>query len=327
MIARAFERLWWQRERGLFAILLQPFAYGFRCVSSLRRWWLVKQQAAFSVPVVVVGNLSVGGNGKTPMIISLANRLKEHGFCPGIVSRGYGGIAPFYPMPVLADSKVTEVGDEPLLIVRKTGLPMVVSPKRVEAVQMLIEHYGCDLVLSDDGLQHYRMHRDLELVLISKESGLGNQQLLPAGPLREPLSRLQSVDFVLSAESSLLAKKGYTLKFKGFYYLDSGEAVTLECLRLQPLVAITAIAKPVRFFHLLRSMELSFEERCFNDHHFFSEEDLMVKDGYVVVTEKDAVKCHNFAKNVIVAAIDFVIEPSFWQDFIIKLENVRKKRV
>ncbi len=189
----------WTRT-GALTLLLLPLTLVFAAVSGLRRLayrlgWLAS--FAVGVPVVVVGNISAGGSGKTPLVIWLVNRLRAQGFRPGVVSRGYGGAARGC-VEVQPDSNPAEVGDEPLLIRFKTGAPVVIGRDRVAAARTLLaRHPGIDVIVSDDGLQHYRLQRDLELAVVDAASGLGNGWLLPAGPLREPASRLRSVDAVI----------------------------------------------------------------------------------------------------------------------------------
>lgn len=180
---------------------LIPLSGIYRTIISLRQFLYranFKKITKFSVPVIVVGNLTVGGTGKTPLVIWLAKLLQEQGYQPGIVSRGYGGRASQYPQWVNAQSDPTVVGDEAALIAQKTNCPMVVDPKRVRAIKTLLDKTNCNIVISDDGLQHYAMARDIEIVVIDGERGFGNEYCLPAGSLREPLSRLQKVDFIIS---------------------------------------------------------------------------------------------------------------------------------
>lgn len=324
MIRKALERCWWQKHKSLLAVLLLPLSWLFKLIIIVRRFVLSKQQRPFMIPVVVIGNLSVGGNGKTPMIISLANELQKIGLKVGIVSRGYGAKAKSFPLLVSTDSLVETVGDEPLLIVKKTACPLVISPNRVEAILHLQGAYSLDVVLCDDGLQHYRMHRDLELLLIGSPLGLGNECLLPAGPLREPKSRLQQVDFVLSNQRTYHAIKAYSIKLDKFYFLKDELELSIEQLKDKELTVVTAIAKPERFFLFLHNLGLSFSKRAFPDHYFFTKEDLSIKQGLILMSEKDAIKCQAFAENIVVVSINFVLEPAFWQDFINKLKDVHQ---
>jgi tetraacyldisaccharide 4'-kinase len=279
---------------------LLPLSWLFRGVVALRRMayrlgWLATLR--LPVPVIVVGNLTVGGTGKTPLTIWLAEFLKTAGFRPGIVSRGYGGRKQKRPLAVNVDSDPQEVGDEPVLIARQTGCPVYVFPRRAEAGLALLAATDCDILLADDGLQHYALARDVEIAVIDGERRFGNGQSLPAGPLREPVQRLGEVDLIVCRGR---AEEGeYALS------LALGDALNLqdETLR-KPLTdfiglkvrAIAGIGHPGRFFADLRAAGLNFEARAFPDHHRYSPEDLGLGDGAeILMTEKDAVKCRGFA--------------------------------
>ena len=324
---RALEKTWWQTRKTWFAYVLLPFVPFYWCVSRLRQAYLKRQQKSFLVPVVVIGNITVGGNGKTPFLIALAKALRQAGFSPGIVSRGYSAKTKTFPFVVRRDHSALLVGDEPLMLAKKTECPVVISPNRQEAINHLLANFPCDIVLSDDGLSHYAMHRDIEIILMDSQHQLGNQLLLPAGPLREPRQRLNAADFIVSDKASDFAKAAYTLKMSHLYFLQDNKPVSIEDLKGQPLTAISAIAKPTRFFKLLRSLGLAFTRRTFQDHHAFSQEDVKVDEGLILMTEKDAVKCIDFAENIVVLAIDFELAPAFWQDFSNTLSQKTKKRL
>lgn len=249
------------------------------------------------VPTIVVGNLTVGGTGKTPLTIWLAEFLKAQGFRPGIVSRGYGGAKLKAPLAVTADTDPRLAGDEPVLIARRTGCPVCVYPRRVEAARALLANTDCDLVIADDGLQHYALVRDLEIAVVDGARGFGNGHCLPAGPLREPPERLASVDLVVYSGQG--PEDGYVMALNG------DEAVNLRdetCRRLladfvgQPCQAMAGIGHPDRFFEHLRRHGLIVEGRAFPDHHAYRREDLDFAGALpLFMTEKDAVKCRAFA--------------------------------
>ncbi|MEH6467801.1 MAG: tetraacyldisaccharide 4'-kinase, partial [Porticoccus sp.] len=206
-ISTFLEQAWYRRSS--WVLLLVPLSWLFRAVVTVRRYYQqkVKPNPSLSVPVIVVGNISVGGTGKTPLLLALASHLKEQGYRPGVISRGYGGSASGYPILVSAESIAAEVGDEPLLLA--SACPVVVDPDRYRAAKSLLEQTDCDLILSDDGLQHYRLPRDIEIAVVDGERGFGNGQCLPAGPLREPVSRLQYFDFILTnGHSSNVSAEG-----------------------------------------------------------------------------------------------------------------------
>ena len=249
----------------------------------------------FSVPVVVVGNLTVGGTGKTPFVISLAEQLKQRGWNPGVVSRGYQGEAS-QPRVVPADGDTGVFGDEPVLISRKTGLPVVVACRRSKAVNRILAE-SVDVVISDDGLQHLAMGRDAEIVLIDDTEQFGNGLLLPAGPLREPISRLRSVDIRVRRGGSAHSGE-YVIepRLGTARNLVTGQEVSLDLFRDQSPAAVAGIHRPERFFEMLAEEGLTVTEYSFADHHQFSPDDLPANTT-VLMTEKDSVKCASFAEN------------------------------
>jgi tetraacyldisaccharide 4'-kinase len=302
-------KLWYREDAG--PSLLQPLSWIYAGVVRLRRLgysrgWL----ASYGVgkPVVVVGNLTVGGTGKTPLVIWLARALTGRGFRVGIVSRGYGARAVREPRLVRDTSNWRDVGDEPLLLARSTGCATVVGRDRVAAAQALVRQ-GVDVILSDDGLQHLRLRRSCELVVIDGSRGFGNARVLPAGPLREPVSRLAEVDIVVvngAAEHGSLNALESSIKPPALRMtLLPGHAARLEHREeLRPLEefrgravhAVAGIGNPERFFRDLRARGLEIIEHAFPDHHAFTPGDLAFADDYpVLMTEKDAVKCATFA--------------------------------
>ncbi|MDT8311187.1 MAG: tetraacyldisaccharide 4'-kinase [Methylophaga sp.] len=273
---------------------LAPLSGLFRLVASLRR--LAYQRGFFKsqrlpVPVIIIGNINVGGSGKTPLVLWLAQQLQQRGWRPGIISRGYGGNAAHYPLTVTANTPVGESGDEPKLLALRSQCPVVVAPDRVAAGRQLLAQFDCNVIISDDGLQHYRLARDLELVVVDGRRGFGNGFCLPAGPLREPVSRLDKVDFVIGHDDS---RQPWTMQ------LQLKESVNLTDQRRQPLTdwqkqtvhAVAGIGDPQRFFDQLRIAGLNVIEHAFADHHIFSAADLQFNDTLpLLMTEKDAVKC------------------------------------
>jgi tetraacyldisaccharide 4'-kinase len=282
---------------------LRPLAALFGFVARLRRQ---RQQAKARerrphAPVIVVGNIAVGGTGKTPFVIWLVERLREWGWKPGVVSRGYGGNAPRWPQQVKPDTDPALVGDEPVLIARRAGCPVFVGPDRVLAVERLLANGGVDIVVSDDGLQHYRLWRDLEIVVVDASRGLGNGLLLPAGPLREPASRLGEVGLVVANGSGWSALAGRQVAMK----LCAQQAVSLDGAGTQPIEAfvgqtvhaVAGIGNPARFFSMLSQQNIRLVVHPFPDHHPFTAADLDFGDDLpVLMTEKDGVKCRAFAK-------------------------------
>jgi tetraacyldisaccharide 4'-kinase len=287
-------------------VLLLPLAGLFALASALRRLAYRRgflNAVAVGVPVIVVGNITAGGSGKTPLAIWLVNWLRDRGYRPGVVSRGYGGSARGC-IAVRPDSLPAEVGDEPLLIHVKTGAPVVVGRDRVAAARVLLARYpGVDIVVSDDGLQHYRLRRDIELAVIDAATGLGNGWPLPAGPLREPRNRLRSVDAVIQVVRGDAQPRPYraTTSWRADYTAGQAyrlrapqERAPLKDLPQRAWLAATGIGRPQGFFDMLASQGIRFAPRTFADHHAFQPGELP-GDGAVLMTEKDAVKCLRFA--------------------------------
>ena len=253
------------------------------------------------VPVVVVGNITVGGTGKTPLVIWLARWLRDRNKRVGVVSRGHGGRAS-YPLDVTPDTPASQAGDEAALIARRTGCPVVVDPDRVAAVQRLLAREPCDVVLSDDGLQHYALARDIEIAVLDGDRGVGNGLQLPAGPLREPVSRLSEVDIVVANGSPtglVSAEHTMTARPTAFQNLATGESLGPAEFRERvdgPVVAICGIGNPRRFSRTLAEVGLAPSMRAFADHHPFTSADLEVPAGtWIVTTEKDAQRMRSLA--------------------------------
>jgi tetraacyldisaccharide 4'-kinase len=295
-------------------LLLRPIGEAFGFVVWVRRALYhgsLLRSVRLPVPVIVVGNIDVGGSGKTPLTIWLVDFLREMGFKPGVVSRGYARSSAQL-LAAKPDSDPAEVGDEPLLIARRTGVPVFVAADRVAAAQTLLRSYpDCNVIVSDDGLQHYRLRRDLEIVVVDGERRLGNGNLLPAGPLRESKERLHFIDAIVvnggREGRSLRAVIGVDfegmmfhmgLRGEVFYNLKNPELrARAEAFSGQRLYAIAGIANPERFFRKLRSLGVKSTERAFPDHHAFVASDLDFAAGAtVLMTEKDAVKCQAFAR-------------------------------
>lgn len=287
--------------RSPLALALLPLA-GLFCLavqlrrSAYRRGWLKAHR--MPVPVIVVGNISVGGTGKTPLVTWLARFLGRAGYRPGIVTRGYGGKAESWPQPVYPDSDPRRVGDEAVLLATRCACPIVAGPDRPQAARRLIEAHGCNLILADDGLQHYALARDIEIAVIDGIRRHGNGRCLPAGPLREPVRRLTQVDL-------RICNGGMPATGELAMSLIPGDMVNLVQLGLsQPLAAlcgqrvhaVAGIGHPERFFELLRGSGLELIAHPFRDHHAFTAGDFDFADDLpVLMTEKDAVKCRPFA--------------------------------
>ncbi len=283
-------------------LLLAPLSWLFSLISAVRRKILQRlyQGNPFPVPVVVVGNISVGGSGKTPLIIALVNAFNKRGYTVGVVSRGYGGAANAYPLRVTSQTPVDQSGDEPLLIARSCGCPVVVDPDRVRAVEFLLNETSCDIVLSDDGLQHYRLHRDVEIAVVDAQRGLGNGRMLPSGPLRESPSRLRQVDFVvlngsgtdIATELDLVGAHHVELQALGLRNIASSLIAPVDAWEGGKKVhAVCGIGHPERFAQTLKTLGFEVILSSVNDHQDLSSDDLDFGDDLpVIITSKDAVK-------------------------------------
>jgi tetraacyldisaccharide 4'-kinase len=292
------ENIWYTKHP--LGLLLLPFSWIYTLIIVLRR--LFYQSGLIAVnqidaPVIIVGNISVGGTGKTPLVIWLAEYFRNKGFKPGIVSRGYGGQFSGKTQQVRADSDPILVGDEPVLIAKKTNCPVAIAVQRRRAAEELIEHSDCDLILCDDGMQHYSLARDIEIAVIDGQRRFGNNHCLPAGPLREPTSRLKTVDFVVS--KYIAGRHEFKMEYSYgdlVSLIDPTRTMPVSNLIDQSVHAIAGIGNPDRYFSFLRNQKLKLIVHEFPDHYPYNSEDVKFNDGLpVVMTEKDAVKCAAFA--------------------------------
>ncbi len=292
LVASALERAW--RSRNPVSIALYPVSIVYRTLMATRRLLYrggVLHQQRAARPVVVVGNITVGGSGKTPFTAWLCDYLVEHGHRPGIVIRGYRGRSPTWPLVVTPRTPASIAGDEAVLLARLTGLPVVAGPDRAADCRLLLERHDCDVIVCDDGLQHLALARDFEIVLHDERLGQGNGWCLPAGPLREPVRRLAETDMVIPRGN---AERGFTARIGALRRLD-GTAVSIGDLAGARILAMTAIARPERFFDSLAALGLQFERLALPDHHEFRQRDITTSSyDAILVTEKDAVKLADF---------------------------------
>ncbi|SPJ33202.1 tetraacyldisaccharide 4'-kinase [Kushneria phyllosphaerae] len=298
---KRLERAWYSGAR--WPGLLTPLEVLYKNVTARRRQAYQSGRREIwtsPVPVIVVGNITVGGTGKSPLTAWLGRWLKDQGWQPGIISRGYGGHAPRYPFYVSDTSDVTHAGDEPVMLAQQTRLPVVVDPDRPRAARKLIAA-GCNILLSDDGLQHHALGRDIELVVVDGMRGFGNGRCLPVGPLREPLSRLEEVDAIISngdlQSPDTVAQYSMSLVPSAWRHLNDGVCYSIDARPFDGRVhAIAGIGNPQRFFKTLETLGVVFDQHPLPDHHRFSAQDVRFADNRpVVMTAKDAVKCRAFA--------------------------------
>ena len=283
--------------------------------------------------VVVVGNITVGGSGKTPVLLALARLLAQKGIAYGIVSRGYGGRAPQFPLAVTPETDPAWAGDEPVLLAQQTGAPVVVDPRRDHAVHHLLEqHPHVRVVLSDDGLQHVRLPRDYEIAVVDSNVCLGNGRCLPAGPLREPASRLQTVDAVLvqgDAPCGDVEDVRFALKPTGFRSLEDGHWAPLQTFADQPAAALAGIGQPQRFFETLRGLGVRLEHTVALPDHATGEAIRAVLPRYNgpwLMTAKDAVKCPKPLANGWVLEVEAQLPPTFVSTFLQRLDHLLEEK-
>ena len=294
------------RKRNFLTIVLYPFSCLYYLAMQLHRLAYalgLKKTYSVAVPVVVVGNLTVGGSGKTPLVIYLIEGLRAAGFKPGVVSRGYAGEEASYPLRVTPMTPVEQSGDEPAMIVQRTGVAMVVGPERRDNIELLLAREDCDIVISDDGLQHWALAQDVKICIVDKTLNEQNAHLLPAGPYREPASNLARMDIVVEHVSpdSFLAKPQQTDNLQMVLTAEAARPVLkaepmVEFNLQQPVHAVAAIGKPQRFFDTCKKLGLKITQHTFPDHHYFSPADISFDDDLnVLMTEKDAIKCQQIA--------------------------------
>ena len=289
-------------------------------VGNKRRKFLRKEKVSGSIPVVVVGNITLGGTGKTPLVEALVQYLKKKGYQPGIISRGYGSSIQEFPHLIVASDSCADVGDEPFMLYHSLDVPVVIDPKRKKALEHIV-NLGVDVVLSDDGMQHYELPRDIEICVLDGNRLLGNGCLLPVGPLREPASRLQEVDFVMR---SGLSGKDDCFDFLPVSWVNvkTGESVELNKLRLsKDVLAIAGIGNPQKFSKTLAQLKINCQLKPFPDHYAYEESDFSGIPGQILMTQKDAVKIRPFARdNMWYLKIEAEVSEHFLSSFLKKLK-------
>lgn len=297
------DRLWYGKGRPLW--WLWPLAWLYQRIAGRRRRNALVQLVRHrrpAAPVIVVGNITAGGTGKSPLTAWLVEVLRQAGWRPVILTRGYGGRAGCYPLKVTEQTPATEAGDEPVMLARQTGCPVVVDPRRARGAEWALEQGLGNILVCDDGLQHYALYRDLELAVFDGQRGIGNGAPIPVGPLREPVERLDMVDFsIVNGEpEGPMPGSRYcimTLVPERLVNLRTGESQSLSWLAGQRVRGVAGIGNPARFFRTLASLGARVRPAAFPDHHRFSVDDLTVEAGEILVmTAKDAVKCDRFAQ-------------------------------
>ena len=282
------------------SLLLLPVSWLYCLLMMLRRGMYrlrIFSPVRLPVPVIVVGNITVGGTGKTPLVIWLADFLRQQGMRPGIVLRGYGGSAVDWPLVVTPDYDPDVVGDEAVMLARQSRCPVAADPDRVRGARYLVHEHHCDVIVSDDGLQHLRLARDIEIAVIDGVRRFGNGRCLPAGPLREPVSRLRDVSLRVVNGEPQQGEVGMTLAETGLCRVNAPDTyASAGSFRGETVHAVAGIGHPDRFFTHLRRLGLKAIEHPFPDHYRFRAADIRFGDGLaVIMTQKDAVKCERFA--------------------------------
>lgn len=325
-------RAWYEKKRWIW--LLYPFSLLYSYLASVRKTqYLTGKKTVWHapVPVVIVGNISVGGSGKTPLAITLVERLQEAGYQPGIVSRGYGAATTNFPHAVSVNDNPIDVGDEPLLLAQRAGCPVVIDPDRVSAAKFLLDQFDCDLLISDDGMQHYALGRDIEIAVVDAARGFGNNLCLPAGPLREPVDRLNQVDFIvynggINDTAPVNDTRSFSMHLRPcqFIALNDGQAISLDQWQgARKVHAVAGIGNPQRFFNTLRELGFDLIEHVFPDHHKFSLSDFSnLSDIPILMTEKDAVKVEaDWLSNAWFLRVSAQLDETFFVDLKSRLKQ------
>ena len=319
------EQLWYG-SRPVARTLLYPLSCLFCRLAGWRRHYLQVRSQPFPVPVVVVGNISVGGTGKTPLTMALVALLREQGWHPGIVSRGYGRDEADTLRTVTHTTPVVLAGDEALLMAQETGVPVVVAARRTEAVTALLARHDCDVILADDGLQHYHLHRDMEIAVVDGVRRFGNRLCLPAGPLREPVARLRDCDFVVCQGNPEPGE--YRMILEGgrcHAVVDPLRTLPLSALCGQAVHVVTAIGHPARFQLALQQAGLLCRLHAYPDHYRFRGMEWCFEDDWpVLMTAKDAVKCRHLVgaqANVWYLPVRAILPPGFTHAFLQRLKT------
>lgn len=333
-LTRHFNQLWYHKPASA-ARWLQPLAaLAERFTRRKRQRFLDGKVQPFrsSLPVIVVGNLTVGGTGKTPLVIWLVQQLQRHGYRPGIVSRGYGSQPPFHPYQIQSGDSAAVAGDEPLLLFRRTGVPVVIDPQRAQAVQYLQANTDCDVVISDDGLQHYALGRSYEILVLDGKRGLGNGLLLPAGPLRESHRRLQTVNACVingaanhSSLNPLPHPDTFRLDLEPARWSALHGTATTGAAQLQQRtdwLAVAGIGNPERFFATLEGQGIRFVPAPFPDHHHYRDDDF-ANGAAILTTEKDAVKLQSLSVQGWYLPVDARLQAGLIDDILAALERFK----
>ena len=320
----------WYQSNSWLTYFLLPLTFLFTLLVRFRRWLYKKNfkcSYKLDVPVIVVGNITVGGTGKTPLVIYLVDLLHSQGYRPGIISRGYGGDYKHCQL-VTPKSNPKDVGDEAVLMATRTKSPLVVGRNRIDAAKELLSKHDCNIIISDDGLQHYALARDIEIIVIDGERRFGNGFLLPAGPLREPVERVAEANFVINNGKNIANEFMLVLQPDRLYnVLNPEEIKELATLQGTTVHGIAGIGNPARFFNTLRKNGVQVIPHAFADHYMYKAVDIAFDDTFaVIMTEKDAVKCCQFIqKNMWCLPVTAVLPTEFSNALLKYLQKIIMK--
>lgn len=326
MLERLFLSAWYGSSKWTY--ILWPLMLLYRYVVNNKRsaYLANKDSSVTPVPVIIVGNITVGGTGKTPVVQTLVRYLQQQGYRPGIISRGYGGKVTAFPYSINAVDESQFVGDEPYMLFHSLNVPVVIDPQRKHALKHIVT-LGVDVVISDDGMQHYNLPRDIEICVLDGSRGLGNQKLIPVGPLREPSNRLDSVDFVLESANEI-SNTNFVIKPKAWVNVKTGKRLALNDFRVGSVVdAIAGIGNPDKFFQSLKSLNIKCSNYGFSDHYAYQINDLEEFKGQLLMTEKDAVKIRPFAHdNMWFLEIEASLSDTFFERFSQRINAINFER-
>lgn len=316
---------WYQPS--ILTKVLMPLSRIYEKGMTVRKRYLQKHATRFQIPIIIVGNITVGGTGKTPLLMALYDALKQAGYQPGIISRGYQGqLSSEFPTLVKDHHGPEEIGDEPFMVFKRTRAPLMICRDRVKAIEALQTIMpSINVILSDDGLQHYQLARDIEIAVIDGDRRFGNGQLLPAGPLREPIARLKDVDFIVCQGQPQKNEYGMKLVGDTLYALNNSQLIqSLQSLKSVTVHAVAGIGNPDRFFKDLSEQGVTVIPHAFPDHHPFQAGDFESFNPLapIIMTEKDAVKCTQLPiENAWYLSVSAKIDPKFIEDILRKLSH------
>ncbi len=322
------ENIWYHNGKGGF--LLRPLSAIYCAVNQYQRNKHTKSLPEISCPIIVVGNITVGGTGKTPLTIHIVQLLKKAGYHPAIITRGYGGNASTWPQAVSASTDPNLVGDEAVLMAQRVGCPVYAGADRLASIeQLLLKNNQCDVIISDDGLQHYKMPRDIQIAVIDASRMLGNELCLPAGPLRERKERLDDCDFIVLNGAESPNNMSMYISGDAVINLKTHQEKRLSAFKGEKVNAVTGIGNPSRFYQTLENAGLNLVKHSFPDHHPFLKSDFDFSNDYpVIMTEKDAVKCRAFAtERFWTLPITATLGKAFDDGLLVQLKRLMQKNL